>query len=178
MFAPAAPVAKGFFAKIGAKIASFFAKTWVKWTIGTVTVAVGVKGFRQQQQMIAEGQAIMANKTAAGGKLPIIYGTRRVGCQVVYMDVSANDSRHVFLVYALSVGECEEVLGRTIELDGNPLTDTARFKFLKLLSSAFFFKSFENFLKFLPKTYILIFLKYFFDNDILSSFFGIPPINQ
>ncbi len=129
MFAPAAPVAKGFFAKIGAKIASFFAKTWVKWTIGTVTVAVGVKGFRQQQQMMAEGQAIMANKTAAGGKLPIIYGTRRVGCQVVYMDVSANDSRHVFLVYALSVGECEEVLGRTIELDGNPLTDTARFKY-------------------------------------------------
>jgi len=120
---------KGFFASIGEKIAAFFAKTWVKWTIGTVTVAVGVKGFRQQQQMMAEGQAIMANKTAAGGKLPIIYGTRRVGCQVVYMDVSANDSRHVFLVYALSVGECEEVLGRTIELDGNPLTDTARFKY-------------------------------------------------
>lgn len=123
------PVAKGFFASIGEKIAAFFAKTWVKWTIGTVTVAVGVKGFRQQQQMMAEGQAIMANKTAAGGKLPIIYGTRRVGCQVVYMDVSANDSRHVFLVYALSVGECDEVLGRTIELDGNPLTDTARFKY-------------------------------------------------
>jgi len=110
----AALAKKGFFKKIGAKIAAFFAKSWVKWTIATTTVAVGVKGFRQQQQMMAEGQAIMANKTAAGGKIPVVYGTRRVGAQVIYMDVSNNDSRHVFLVYALSVGECDEVLGRTI----------------------------------------------------------------
>jgi hypothetical protein len=32
------------------------------------------------------------------------------------------------VVYALAVGECEEILGKTIELDGNPLTDSARFR--------------------------------------------------
>ncbi len=93
------------------------------------TLAVGVKGFMQARQMLAKGQDILANKTSAGGKIPVIYGTRRVGAQVVYMDVSGNDSRHLFVVYALSVGECDEVIGRTIELDGNPLTDSARFKY-------------------------------------------------
>ncbi len=97
--------------------------------IGTIAVlAVGVKGFMQARQMMAKGQDILGNKTAAGGKLPVIYGTRRVGAQVIYMDVSANDSRDLYVVYALSVGECDEILGRTIELDGNPLTDSARFR--------------------------------------------------
>ena len=93
-----------------------------------VTLAVGVKGFLQARQMLAKGQDIMLNKTSAGGKIPVIYGTRRVGAQIVYMDVSGNDSRDLYVVYALSVGECDEILGRTIELDGNPLTDSARFR--------------------------------------------------
>ena len=92
------------------------------------SLAVGVKGFMQARQMMAKGQDILANKTSAGGKLPVIYGTRRVGAQIIYMDVSANDSRDLYVVYALSVGECDEILGRTIELDGNPLSDTARFR--------------------------------------------------
>ena len=118
--------------------------TFFNWVVGTwkaadtlgkinmvltaATLAVGVKGFMQARQMMAKGQDILANKTSAGGKLPVIYGTRRVGAQVIYMDVSANDSRDLYVVYALSVGECDEIIGRTIELDGNPLTDTARFR--------------------------------------------------
>ena len=47
------------------------------------TTVVGVKGFLQAKQMLAKGQDIMANKTAAGGKIPVIYGTRRVGAQIV-----------------------------------------------------------------------------------------------
>ena len=93
-----------------------------------VTAVVGVKGFLQARQMLAQGQDILANKTAAGGKLPIIYGNRRVGAQVIYMDVNANNSQELYVVYALSVGECDEILGRTIELDGNPLSDSARFR--------------------------------------------------
>jgi hypothetical protein len=93
-----------------------------------VTLAVGVKGFLQARQMLAKGQDILANKTSAGGKLPVIYGTRRVGTQIIYMDTNANDSRDLYVVYALAVGECEEILGKTIELDGNPLTDSARFR--------------------------------------------------
>ncbi len=97
-------------------------------TFQVVTAVMGVKGFMQARQMQARGQDILANKTSAGGKLPVIYGTRRVGAQIIYMDVSANDSRDLYVVYALSVGECDEILGSTIELDGNSLRDSARFR--------------------------------------------------
>ena len=92
------------------------------------TLAVGVKGYLQARQMMAQGQDILANKTAAGGKIPVIYGTRRVGAQVIYMDTHNNDSRDLYVVYALALGECEEIIERTIELDGNLITDNARFK--------------------------------------------------
>ena len=125
-----------FFSWVGTKAAQAWKAFKTAETINQISMvltaaslAVGVKGFMQARQMMAKGQDILANKTAAGGKIPVIYGTRRVGAQVVYMDVSNNDSRHVFLVYALSVGECEEVLGKTIQLDGNPLTDSARFRY-------------------------------------------------
>ena len=120
-------------------IASFFKSVGTAWKAAStlqkisyvftaVTAVVGVKGFMQARQMLAKGQDILANKTSAGGKIPVIYGTRRVGAQIIYMDVNANDSRDLYVVYALSVGECDEILGRTIELDGNPLTDSARFR--------------------------------------------------
>ena len=102
--------------------------TQIRVALTAATLVVGVKGFMQARAMLAKGQDILANKTSMGGKIGIIYGTRRVGTQVVYMDVSDNDSRDMYVVYALSVGECDEIIGRTIELDGNPLTDSARFK--------------------------------------------------
>jgi hypothetical protein len=121
------------------KVVKFFADAYAAYeasktlqAIATVfqvvTLAVGVKGFLQARQMLNKGQDILANKTSMGGKIPVIYGTRRVGAQIIYMDVSDNDSRDMYVVYALSVGECDEILGRTIELDGNPLTDSARFR--------------------------------------------------
>ena len=118
----------GFFKAIGTawKAASTLQK--IGYAIQAITLAVGVKGFLQARQMLAKGQDILANKTSAGGKLPVIYGTRRVGAQIIYMDTNANDSRDLYVVYALAVGECEEILGKTIELDGNPLTDSARFR--------------------------------------------------
>ncbi len=117
-----------FFTKIGEAWAAANTLQKINYVLTAVTLAVGVKGFMQARQMLAKGQDIMANKTSAGGKIPVIYGTRRVGAQVIYMDVSDNDSRDLYVVYALSVGECEEIIGRSIELDGNALTDSARFK--------------------------------------------------
>mgnify|MGYP003109447396 CR=1 FL=1 len=115
-----------FFSGIGNFLVTNWAK--IKTAAFIATLAVGVKGFLQARKMAAKGQDILANKTSAGGKLPVIYGTRRVGSQIIYMDTNSNDSRDLYVVYALSVGECEEILGRTIELDGNPLTDSARFR--------------------------------------------------
>ena len=118
---------------------TFFNWIYTTWkaadTIGKINmifkllhVAVGVKGYIQARQMLAKGQDILANKTAAGGKIPVIYGTRRVGAQVVYMDTADNYSMHLFVVYAISVGEVDEIMLRTLEIDGNPLTDPNQFR--------------------------------------------------
>ena len=128
------PVA-AFFKWVGSKAAEAWVAFKTAETINQISMvltaaslAVGVKGFMQARQMLAKGQDILANKTSMGGKIGIIYGTRRVGAQIIYMDVNANDSRDMYVVYALSVGECDEIIGKTIELDGNPLTDSARFR--------------------------------------------------
>ena len=120
------------FATIGGAIKSAWEAATIFQKINMVfqaaTLAIGVKGFFQARNLLARGQDILANKTAAGGKIPVIYGRRRVGAQIVYMDTASNRSRDLFIVYALSVGECEEIEGRTIELDGNPITDPNRFR--------------------------------------------------
>jgi len=116
-----------FFTKIGKAWAAADTLQKINYVLTAVTLAVGVKGFLQARNMLNKGQDILANKTSMGGKIGLIYGTRRVGAQIIYMDVNANDSRDMYVVYALSVGECDEIIGRTIELDGNPLTDSARF---------------------------------------------------
>tara|TARA_R100001443_G_scaffold69282_1_gene77850 strand:+ start:11871 stop:15098 length:3228 start_codon:yes stop_codon:yes gene_type:complete len=117
-----------FFTEIGKAWGSANTLQKINYVLTATTLAVGVKGFMQARNMLAKGQDILANKTSMGGKIPVIYGTRRVGTQIIYMDVNSNDSRDMYVVYALSVGECDEILGRTIELDGNPLTDSARFR--------------------------------------------------
>ena len=110
------------FATIGSAIktawetATLFQK--INMVFQVATLAIGVKGFIQARDMLAKGQDILANKTAAGGKIPVIYGRRRVGAQIVYMDTASNRSKDLFIVYALSVGECEQIEGTTIELDG------------------------------------------------------------
>jgi hypothetical protein len=117
-----------FFTKIGEAWAAADTLQKIQYVLTAATLVVGVKGFMQARNMLAKGQDILANKTSMGGKIPVIYGTRRVGAQIIYMDVNANDSRDMYVVYALSVGECDEIIGRTIELDGNPLSDAARFR--------------------------------------------------
>ena len=116
-----------FFKAIGAVISKFVGSSVFK-AIQFATFAVGVKGYLQARQMLAKGQDIMVNKTAAGGKIPVIYGTRRVGAQIVYLDTAQNRSKDLFVVYAISVGECEEILGRTIEIDGNSILDGKIYK--------------------------------------------------
>ena len=130
-------VVSAFFAKIGSWIAS----VWTNATfLGSAalgramlvataaTLVVGTRNFMQMRDMLAKGQDILANKVAAGGKMPIVYGTRRVGAQVVYMDTSSNSSSHLFVVYALSVGEVENIMLESLEIDGNPLTDRNQFR--------------------------------------------------
>ena len=79
----------GFFKAVGGFYVKY--KAYIDAALTLATIYTGVKNYRQAQDMLAEGQNILANKTSAGGKLPVIYGTRRVGAQIIYMDVSDND---------------------------------------------------------------------------------------
>lgn len=117
-----------FFAAVG----SFLAKSKVAAAVFTafqiLTVAVGIKNFRTAQDLLSKGQDILATKVAAGGKVPIIYGTRRVGSQLVFLDTADNRSKDLFCVYALSVGPVDFIDLTTLEINGVPITDTKVFR--------------------------------------------------
>jgi len=65
-----------FFLDVGAAVIEYAKNNPVSFGLQSATLIVGVKGFMQAKQMMAKGQDILANKTSAGGKLPVIYGTR------------------------------------------------------------------------------------------------------
>nr|BAR33159.1 hypothetical protein [uncultured Mediterranean phage uvMED] len=117
----------GFSAKTAATIV-----TVTKTVVATYTLVTGVKAYKQAKKLAnslqSQGSEILANKTSAGGKIPVVYGSRRVGAQIVFMDTAENESRDLFVIYALSVGELENIDGASIELDGNPINDDKRFK--------------------------------------------------
>ena len=109
---------------LGTKVAGFT----VQSILTAATIAMGVRNFQKMQEMLSKGQAILATKVAQGGKIPVIYGSRRVGSTVVYLDTADNRSKSLFVVYALSIGEVDQIEGFSIELDGNPITDSKRFR--------------------------------------------------
>ena len=100
----------------------------IKTILTIATVAMGVKNWRTVRDMLAKGQDIMGTKVAAGGGIGIVYGTRRVGSTIVYMDTSANRSKDLYVVYAIALGELDEIMLETIEVDGNRLTDSNQFR--------------------------------------------------
>jgi len=93
-----------------------------------VGVASGIKGYRQAKKLQRRGQDILATKTADGGKLPVIYGTRRVGSTLLYMDTDAGNSKELFVVYGLSVGEIDDIDLNTIEINGVSIKDSKVFR--------------------------------------------------
>ena len=113
-----------FFVAVGSWLAA--SKTaQVIWTAFQIlTVAVGIKNFRTAQDLLSKGQDILATKVAAGGKVPIIYGTRRVGSQLIFLDTADNRSKDLFCVYALSVGEVDHIDLTTLEINGVSISDT------------------------------------------------------
>ena len=65
--------------------------TIITATVTAATFIVGVKAYRTMKDMQSRGQDILANKTSAGGKIPVIYGSRRVGCCLLYTSDAADE---------------------------------------------------------------------------------------
>ena len=95
----------GFVGSIVKGVTAFFAKKTVVGAIAAFTLVTGVKAYKQAKSLASslqnQGSEILANKTSAGGKIPVVYGSRRVGTQIVFMDTADNESRDLFVIYAM-----------------------------------------------------------------------------
>tara|TARA_B100001027_G_scaffold102043_1_gene70125 strand:- start:334 stop:5904 length:5571 start_codon:yes stop_codon:yes gene_type:complete len=93
-----------------------------------VSAVVGIKNFRTMQKLKDAGQDILATKQAQGDKIPIIYGRRRVGSTLLYMDTDSGNSKELFVIYGLCLGEVDAIELDTIEVNGVPISDTKVFR--------------------------------------------------
>ena len=109
---------------------AFISANWAKIKLAAtvITIGVGVKGFMEAKALMAKGQDILGQKTAQGGKIPVIYGRRRVGSTVAFMHTADNRSKDLFVVYALSVGEIDQIELDTIEINGVSIKDSKVFR--------------------------------------------------
>ena len=106
--------------------ASFLQKA--QYIATAITLAVGVKGFMEAKALMAKGQDILGQKTSQGGKIPVIYGRRRVGSTVAFMNTADNRSKDLMIVCALSVGEIDQIELDTIEVNGVSIKDSKVFR--------------------------------------------------
>ena len=79
MLGGGAPTTVTIFQKIGTWFATSKAAKVLSWAVTAITIGSGVKGFQEAKELMSKGQSILGQKTAQGGKIPVIYGRRRVG---------------------------------------------------------------------------------------------------
>ena len=62
-------------------------------------------------ELYAEQQAkgILVNKFTANAHIPIIYGTRKVGGNVVFLETSGTDNQYLYMALILSEGEINDI---------------------------------------------------------------------
>ena len=65
-------------------------------------------------------KGVLLNKVSANASIPIIYGTRKVGGNVVFMETSGADNEFLYLIMVLSEGEIDDV--STIYVNDNAVT--------------------------------------------------------
>nr|BAR36958.1 Phage-related protein tail component [uncultured Mediterranean phage uvMED] len=56
---------------------------------------------------IARG--ILLNKTAANGQIPVIYGTRKVGGTLAFLETSGTDNQYLYMALILGEGEIDDI---------------------------------------------------------------------
>ena len=60
-----------------------------------------------QQDLNAKG--VLVNKISANASIPIIYGTRKVGGNVVFIETSGTDNEFLYMALVLSEGEIHDI---------------------------------------------------------------------
>ena len=70
------------------------------------------------QDQIAKG--VLLNKISANAHIPIIYGTRKVGGNVVFLETSGTDNEYLYMALVLGEGEINNIT--SIEINENTVT--------------------------------------------------------
>jgi len=56
-----------------------------------------------------QAQGILVNKFRANASIPVVYGTRKVGGNVVFLETSGTDNQYLYMALVLSEGEIDSV---------------------------------------------------------------------
>ena len=78
-----------------------------------------IPDFGQNQQDL-DAKGILVNKKSANGSIPIVYGTRKVGGNVVFLETSGTDNQYLYMAIVLSEGEIDDI--SSIEINDNQVT--------------------------------------------------------
>ena len=60
-----------------------------------------------QQDLNAKG--VLVNKFSANAHVPVVYGTRKVGGNVVFLETSGTDNQYLYMAIVLSEGEIDDI---------------------------------------------------------------------
>ena len=106
--------------KTVSKVSKFFGKysSWISW----ISIGIQVIGWLKKpdepdiphMDNIAEQMAkgVLVNKASANSAIPVIYGKRKVGGNIIFLETSGTDNAYLYLVMALCEGgveSCEQI---------------------------------------------------------------------
>ena len=87
----------------------------IGWLIPQPEVPEFGDDFAEQQ-----AQGILVNKFKANASIPVVYGTRKVGGNVVFLETSGTDNQYLYMALVLSEGEIDSV--ETLFVNENQVT--------------------------------------------------------
>ena len=93
----------------------------VESAIGFLTPEVDIPDF-SQNQADQNARGVLVNKFNAKAHIPIVYGTRKVGGSVVFLETSGTDNQYLYMAIVLSEGEINDIT--SIEVNDNQVTFT------------------------------------------------------
>ena len=76
----------------------------VSWLIPQPDIPDFSEQFAEQQS-----KGILVNKFQANGHIPIVYGTRKVGGNIIFLETSGADNQYLYMCLLLSEGEIDSV---------------------------------------------------------------------
>ena len=92
----------------------------VEDVIGWIIPMPEIPDFSQQNSE-QQARGVLVNKFTANGHIPIVYGTRKVGGHVVFLETSGTDNQYLYMALVLSEGEINDITSLLLSYIGAPL---------------------------------------------------------